>query len=104
MDARRWGAKPRLNGRNLFKVFFSCWNFTQAGQEYVKDARKGSQTVLAPLDIFKMQEGTYVWKATAETFDLAKSKIEQLSTTAPGQYMIFSQTTRKKIVIPLDAT
>ena len=85
-------------------MFCHFWNFTQAGQEYVEDARKGSQTVLAPLDIFKMQEGSYVWKAAAENFELAKSKVKQLATTAPGQYMIFSQTTGKKIVIPLDAT
>jgi hypothetical protein len=51
-----------------------------------------------------MQDGSYVWKAAAENFELAKSKVQQLATTAPGQYMIFSQTTGKKIVIPLDAT
>jgi hypothetical protein len=60
--------------------------------------------VLPPLDIFKKQEGTYVWKAAAETFELAKSKVQQMATIAPGEYMIFSQTTRKKTVIPLDAT
>jgi hypothetical protein len=48
------------------------------------------------LDIFKKQEGTYVWKAAAETFELAKSKIQQMATIAPGEYMIFSQTTRKE--------
>jgi hypothetical protein len=63
-----------------------------------------TETVLPPLDIFKMQEGTYVWKAAAETFELAKSKVQQLAAIAPGDYMIFSQTTGKKTVIPLDAT
>jgi hypothetical protein len=56
------------------------------------------------LDIFKMQEGTYIWKAAADTFELAKSKVQQLAVVAPGEYMIFSQTTGKKTVIPLDAT
>jgi hypothetical protein len=60
--------------------------------------------VLQPLDIFKMQEGTYVWKAAAETLEIAKSKVQQLATVAPGEYMIFSQTTGKKTIIPLDAT
>jgi hypothetical protein len=60
--------------------------------------------VLPPLDIFKMQEGTYVWKGVAETSEIAKSKVKLLAMTAPGQYMIFSQTTGKKTVIPLDAT
>jgi len=60
--------------------------------------------VLQPLDIFKLQEGTYVWKSAAETFEIAKSKVQQLAIVAPGEYMIFSQTTGKKTIIPLDAT
>jgi outer membrane protein assembly factor BamB len=61
--------------------------------------------VLDSLDIFKMQnDGTYVWKAAATTFEIATSKIEKLASIAPGDYMIFSQTTGKKTVIPLDAT
>jgi hypothetical protein len=50
--------------------------------------------VLEPLDIFKMQkDGTYVWKAAAESFELAKSKVEQLATTSPGDYIIHSRST-----------
>jgi hypothetical protein len=61
--------------------------------------------VLEPLDIFKVQkDGTYLWKASAVDFELAKSQIERLATVAPGEYMIFSQITGKKTVIPLDAT
>ena len=61
--------------------------------------------MLDSLDIFKMQkDGTYVWKAAATTFEIATSKIEKLASIAPGDYMIFSQTTGKKTVIPLDAT
>ena len=55
--------------------------------------------MLAPLDIFKMQDGTYVWKAAAESFEVAKSKVEQLATNAPGEYMIFSQITQNKTFI-----
>jgi len=58
--------------------------------------------MLAPLDVFKMQDGTYVWKAAAESFELAKSKVEELAAKAPGEYMIFSQTTGNKIVIKPD--
>ena len=59
--------------------------------------------MLAPLDIFiKMEDGTYVWKAAAESFELAKSKVEELAAKAPGEYMIFSQTTGNKIVIKPD--
>jgi hypothetical protein len=55
--------------------------------------------MLAPLDIFEMQDGSYVWKAAAETFELAKLKAEELG---PGTYMIFSQTTTNKTVLTLD--
>jgi hypothetical protein len=61
--------------------------------------------MLEPLDIFRMREdGKYVWKAAAETFEVATSKIAQMATASPGEYMIFSQTTGKKTVVPLDAT
>jgi hypothetical protein len=61
--------------------------------------------VLEPLDIFKMQkDGTYLWKGTATNLELAKTKVERLATNAPGEYMIFSQVTGDKTVIPLDAT
>jgi hypothetical protein len=55
--------------------------------------------MLAPLDIFKMQDGAYIWKAAAESFEVAKSKVEQLAMTAPGEYMIFSQNTQEKTII-----
>jgi hypothetical protein len=58
--------------------------------------------MLAALDIFKMQDGSYVWKAAAESFEIAKSKVEELATNAPGKYMIFSQTTGNKIVVNPD--
>jgi hypothetical protein len=59
--------------------------------------------MLEPLDIFiKMEDGTYVWKAAADSFELAKSKVEQLATSVPGEYMIFSQTTGNKIVVKPD--
>jgi hypothetical protein len=55
--------------------------------------------MLTPLDIFKMQDGSYVWKGAAESFEVAKSKVEQLAMNAPGEYMIFSQTTQEKTLI-----
>ena len=55
--------------------------------------------MLEPLDIFiKMEDGTYVWKAAADSFELAKSTVERLATTA-GEYMIFNQATGNKIVV-----
>ena len=62
--------------------------------------RKGTQPMLEPLDIFiKMEDGTYVWKAAADSFELAKSTVQRLATAAPGEYMIFNQTTGNKIMV-----
>jgi hypothetical protein len=56
--------------------------------------------MLAPLDIFiKMEDGTYGWKAAADSFEIAKSTVKRLATNSPGEYMIFSQTTGNKIVV-----
>jgi hypothetical protein len=56
--------------------------------------------MIEPLDIFiKTKDGTYLWKAAADSFELAKSKVEQLATNAPGEYMIFNQSTGNKIVV-----
>jgi hypothetical protein len=61
--------------------------------------------MLEPMDIFKMREdGTFLWKGAAQNLDLAKSKVKQLAITAPGPYMIYSQITGEKTVLPLDAT
>jgi hypothetical protein len=49
------------------------------------------------------EDGNYLWKAAADTFELATSKIAQMATPSPGEYMIVSQSTGKKAVI-LDAT
>ena len=63
--------------------------------------RQGTPAMLAPLDIFKMQDGKYVWKTAAESFELAKLKVEELAATAPGEYMIFSQETGNKTFVKL---
>jgi hypothetical protein len=57
--------------------------------------------MFAPLDGFKVEDGVYIWKATAESFQLAKSTVQRLATTSPGEYMIYSQTTGNKIVVKL---
>jgi hypothetical protein len=57
------------------------------------------------MDIFiKMEDGAYVWKAAAESFELAKTKVEQLATTSPGDYMIFDQTTGDETIVKLESS
>ena len=58
--------------------------------------------MFAPLDVFKVEDGAYIWKATAESFELAKSTVQRLAATSPGEYMIYSQTTGNKIVVKPD--
>jgi hypothetical protein len=56
--------------------------------------------MIEPLDIFvKTDDGTYVWKAAANSFELAKSTVQRLAANSPGEYMIFSQKTGNKIVV-----
>jgi len=56
-----------------------------------------------PLDLFiKMENGTYVWKAAADSLQDAKAKVEQLATNSPGEYMIYNQETNEKIVVTRD--
>jgi hypothetical protein len=58
--------------------------------------------MFAPLDVFRMEDGVYIWKAAVESFELAKLTVQRLAATSPGEYMIFSQTTGKKIVVKPD--
>jgi hypothetical protein len=57
-------------------------------------------SMVEPLDIFiKAEDGTYVWKA-ADSFELAKSTVQRLATSSPGEYMIFNQNTGNTTYIP----
>ena len=57
-------------------------------------------SMIEPLDIFiKTKDGTYLWKAAADSFELAKSTVQRLAASSPGEYMIFNQATGNKIVV-----
>ena len=61
--------------------------------------------MLEPLDIFiKVEDGSYVWKAAADSFEAARTKVERFATTSPGDYMIFNQTTGNKVVVKRDGS
>ena len=56
--------------------------------------------MIEPLDIFiKTNDGSYLWKAAADSFELAKSTVQRLAARSPGEYMIFNQATGNKIVV-----
>jgi hypothetical protein len=58
--------------------------------------------MLRPLDIFKLEnDGSTVWKGTAETLENAKLSVKILAETSPGDYLIFSPATGERTVIQL---
>jgi hypothetical protein len=55
-----------------------------------------------PLDIFKLEnDGSVVWKGTAETLEVAKVSVKKLAEASPGDYLIFSPATGEKTVVML---
>jgi len=55
--------------------------------------------MIEPLDVFiKTKDGTYLWKAAADSFELAKSTVQRLAASSPGEYNDF-QPNGNKIVV-----
>jgi hypothetical protein len=55
--------------------------------------------MLRHFDIFKIaQNGEDVWLEAAESLDAATARVNALRESAPGDYMILSQSTGKRIV------
>jgi hypothetical protein len=55
-----------------------------------------------PLDIFRFeQDGSIVWKGTAETLEAAKLSVKVLAESSPADYLIFSPATGDKVVVKL---
>jgi hypothetical protein len=51
-------------------------------------------------DIFKMDDiRTTVWVDSASTLDDAKASVKKMMLEAPGEYVIFNQTTRDRLLI-----
>jgi hypothetical protein len=58
--------------------------------------------MLAPLDIFKLEnDGSVVWKGTAENLEDAKLSAKVLAESSPGYYLIFSSATGDKTIVKL---
>jgi len=52
------------------------------------------------LDIFKLEnDGSLVWKKTAENLQDAKVTVKGLATASPGDYVVFSQRTGHKTIV-----
>jgi hypothetical protein len=51
------------------------------------------------LDIFRIESGGVLWCGAAETIESAKDRIEELAHSSPGSYIIFNQTTGRRIPV-----
>ena len=56
-----------------------------------------------PFDIFKITEkGELIWLEALPTLDAAMTRVRLLKASFPGEYMIYSQSTGKKIHLMAD--
>jgi hypothetical protein len=55
---------------------------------------------MPPYDIFQNEpDGSVLWRGSAATLDEAKSRIEELTASVPGQYIILSRLNGSKVVV-----
>jgi hypothetical protein len=62
--------------------------------------------MIAPFDIYKVKEedGSLIWKGTAENLEVARLSVKVLQATAPGSYIIHSQRTGHKLLVNPDGS
>jgi hypothetical protein len=55
---------------------------------------------MPPYDIFQSEaDGSVLWRGSAATLDEAKSRIQELTASVPGQYIILSRLNGSKVVV-----
>jgi hypothetical protein len=55
-------------------------------------------------DIFRLQkDGVLLWCDVAQTLEIAKLRVQSLSISSPGRYVILSQNTGKQTVLEPDS-
>jgi hypothetical protein len=58
--------------------------------------------MIAPLDLFRTDSTGTLWVGSFPDVEAAKTRARQLAVSQPGEYFIFSQTTRHKQIVELD--
>jgi len=58
-------------------------------------------SLIAPFDIFRVnaEDGALLWCATADTLESAKQRVQDLSATHRGQFVIVSLKTGRRLTI-----
>jgi hypothetical protein len=55
------------------------------------------------LDIFRTEpSGQVLWRGTAATLEEARARIQELSVSSPGDYLILNPNTGDKIILKFD--
>ena len=55
--------------------------------------------MVPPFDIFRMNSGHVVWCEAAATVEIAQERIQELTVSSPGGYLIFNQHTGQPIPV-----
>jgi hypothetical protein len=53
--------------------------------------------MVPPFDIFRMNSGYVLWCEAAATVEIAQERIQELTLSSPGGYLIFNQQTGQPI-------
>lgn len=58
------------------------------------------ETVIPPFDVFQTDaDGSVLWRGSATTLEDAHARIQELAAIVPGDYIILSRQSGKKIVV-----
>jgi hypothetical protein len=55
--------------------------------------------MVPPLDIFKVEGADVLWLDAVSTLEEAKTRIQNLARSSPGEYFVFDQHTGQKTVV-----
>lgn len=55
--------------------------------------------MVPPFDIFRVNSGYVVWCEAAATVEIAQERIQELTLSSPGGYLIFNQQTGQPIPV-----
>lgn len=57
----------------------------------------GGQLMVPSLDIFKIDSLGVVWRESVESLETARTRIQRLALSSPGEYFILNQKTGRRI-------
>jgi len=55
--------------------------------------------MVPPFDIFRMKSGFVLWCGAAATIEMAQERIQELTLSSPGGYLIFNQQTGQHVPV-----